>query len=160
MSIDPGTLPRLFHGGVAGLQPGALIEPHPARSVDGCPICEARARGEHYVVPGLGSVDPPTGRPDRVYMTSDRPYGFFYASLAWRGDLYVVKPVGDVEESTEDPFPTWCAPAARVVSVYSRCVQLTMAERRRLFRRWGIADAEKAVAARTERAALSEGGLR
>jgi hypothetical protein len=144
----PLVLPRLFHGGAPGLNPGDLVEPGYHRTVDGCAICESRARGEEHVVPGLGVVDPPTGRPDRVYFTSDRPYGFFYASLAVRGDLYVVEPVGTVEASTEDPFPTWCAPAARVLSVYSRCVQLTMPERRRLYRRWGEADAASAARAR------------
>jgi hypothetical protein len=155
MAIDVASLPRLFHGGVPDLRPGDLIRPHPPRVVDGCAVCEARARGESYTVPGAGVIDPPTGRPDRVYFTSDRPYGFFYASRYWRGDLYVVEPVGCVEESTEDPFPTWCAPAARVKSVYSRCVTLTMAERRRLYRRWAEADARRA-----EEAALAEGGLR
>ncbi|MFI1954831.1 hypothetical protein ACH437_23785 [Streptomyces xinghaiensis] len=147
MTLDPASLPRLFHGGVPGLVPGDLIRPGPPHVVEGCAVCEARARGESYLVPGLGSIDPPTGRPDRVYFTSDRAYGFWYASRYWRGDLYVVEPVGVVEESAEDPFPTWCAPEARVRSVYSRCVQLTMAERRRLYRRWAAADAQRAAAA-------------
>ncbi|MGC4947785.1 hypothetical protein ACLQ2N_16510 [Streptomyces sp. DT224] len=157
MSIDPATLPRLFHGGIPGLKPGDLIEPGGHRTVDGCAICEARAAGEHYTVPGLGVIDPPTQRPDRVYVTSDREYGRFYASLALRGDLYVIEPVGDVEESTEDPFPTWCAKQARVRSVYSRCVQLTAGERRRLYRRWTAADIAAAV---REEAVLAEGGRR
>ncbi|MFD6935293.1 hypothetical protein ACFWAP_03925 [Streptomyces goshikiensis] len=160
----PPVLPRLFHGGVPGLKVGDLVEPSPPRHVVGCAVCAARARGEDYVVPDLGSIDPPTGRPDRVYFTSDREYGRFYASLAWRGDLYVVEPVGDIEPSTEDYFPTWCAPAARVLSVYTRAVQLTMPERRRLYRRWGGLQAVSAVkarfAAQTEKAALSEDGLR
>lgn len=159
MSVDPAALPRLFHGGRPGLKPGALVVPGPPHVVDGCKICEARAAGEHYMVPGLGSVDPPTGRPDRVYFTSDRPYGFYYASRYWRGDLYVVEPVGTVEESTEDPFPTWCAPYAVVRSVYSRCVQLTMSERRRLYRRWTIADALAAQRTRDEKAARLRDGL-
>jgi hypothetical protein len=146
MSVDPDSLPRLFHGGVAGLRPGELIVPHPPRSVDGCAVCAARGRREDYVVPGLGVVDPPTARPDRVYVTSDREYARYYASAAWLGDLYVVRLVGEVEESDEDPFASWCAEAAEVVSVYSRCVQLTMAQRRRLYARWGVADAERAVA--------------
>ncbi|MEU1815199.1 hypothetical protein ABZ543_08370 [Streptomyces roseifaciens] len=132
----PDTLPRLFHGGKPGLRPGDLITPHPPNVVDGCEICAARARGETVVIPGLGPVDPPTGRPDRVYVTSDREYARWYASRYWQGDLYVVEPVGQVEPSTEDPFPTWCAPAARIRSVYCRCVMLTPAQRRRLLARW------------------------
>ncbi|MFD5788649.1 hypothetical protein ACFWH1_18750 [Streptomyces sp. NPDC127037] len=157
MSIDPTTLPRLFHGGVPGLNPGDLIEPGGHRTVAGCPVCEARAAGENYAVPGLGVIDPPTQRPDRVYVTADRNYGRFYASLAYRGDLYVVEPVGDVEVSMEDRFPTWCAPAARVRSVYTRCVTLTPGQRRSLLRRWRAADIA-ALAARAEEAALPEGG--
>ncbi|WP_229868851.1 hypothetical protein [Streptomyces inusitatus] len=154
------SLPRLFHGGVPGLKPADLIEPGHHRTVDGCPTCEARARGENRVVPGLGVVDPPTGRPDRVYATSDREYARHYASMAWYGDLYVVELIGNVEPSEEDHFPTWCAPAARVLSVYSRAVQLTMAERRRLNRRWRVADmiADQRRAAHAEEAAFVEGG--
>ncbi|KPI33362.1 hypothetical protein OV450_1450 [Actinobacteria bacterium OV450] len=164
-AAEVAALPRLFHGGAPGLNVGDLIKPGHTRTVDGCPTCAARARGEHHVVPGLGSIDPPTGRPDRVYITADREYGRFYASMAWFGDLYVVapEPADDVEPSTEDYFPTWSAPAARVLSVYARAVQLTMPERRRLYRRWGglqnVAATRAALAAKAEKAALAEGGL-
>lgn len=57
------------------------------------------------------------------------------------GDLYVVEPVGDVEPSTEDHFPTWTTPAARVVSIYDRAVRLTPHRRRTLMNRWAAADA-------------------
>ncbi|MFF4388525.1 hypothetical protein ACFY0G_17360 [Streptomyces sp. NPDC001552] len=160
----PLDLPRLFHGGFAGLKVGDLITPSPPRHIDGCVICAARARGETYIAPGLGGIDPPTGRPDRVYLTSDREYGLFHASLAWYGDLYVVAPEGTVERSEEDYFETWCAPAARILSVYTRAVQLTMPQRHRLFRRWGQLEAAAAraarLAARAEKAALAEDGLR
>lgn len=156
-------LPRLFHGGVPGLKFGDLITPHAPNVVDGCRICEARAAGVDPVVPGLGVIDPVTRHPDRVYVTSDREYGFFYASRFLRGDLYVVEPVGQVEPSTEDHFPTWMCEAARIRSVYSRCVMLTMAQRRRLLRRWtaadAVADAAAREAAHAEKAALAEDGL-
>jgi len=131
---------RYFHGGVPGLRPGDLITPHPPRVVDGCPVCEARAAGVQPTVPGLGVVDPVTERPDRVYVTTDRDYGRFYASRWYRGDLYVVEPVGELEPSTEDRFPTWTCEAARVRSVYDRCVLLTPGQRRSLLRRWTAAD--------------------
>ncbi|MCZ1001132.1 hypothetical protein O1M63_28760 [Streptomyces mirabilis] len=130
---------RYFHGGVPGLNPGDLIAPSPPHVVDGCKVCEARAQGLTAMVGGK-AVDPPTGRPDRVYITSDRDYARFYASRYWYGDLYTVEPVGELEASTEDPFPTWCVPAARVVSVYTRAVQLTRSQRRSLLRRWTEAD--------------------
>jgi hypothetical protein len=130
---------RYFHGGVPGLKPGDLITPSPPHVVDGCKVCEARAKGLTAMVGGQ-PVDPPTGRPDRVYITSDRDYGRFYASRYWYGDLYTVEPVGEIEASTEDPFPTWCVPAARVISVYTRAVQLTPGQRRSLLRRWTQAD--------------------
>jgi hypothetical protein len=151
MSVDPAELPRLFHGGVPGLRPGDLITPHPPRVVDGCHICQQRAAGIEPVVPGLGVVDPVTRHPDRVYVTSDRDYGRFYASRWYRGDLYVVEAVGDVEPSDEDRFPTWMCQAARVRSVYDRCVLLTMAQRRSLLRRWTAADIAAAQAARAAR---------
>ncbi|MEU5834535.1 hypothetical protein ABZ820_12795 [Streptomyces diacarni] len=131
---------RYFHGGVPGLRPGDLITPHPPRVVDGCAVCQARAAGVQPTVPGLGVVDPITERPERVYVTTDRDYGRFYASRWYRGDLYVVEPVGELEESTEDRFPTWTCEAARVRSVYDRCVLLTGSQRRSLLRRWTAAD--------------------
>lgn len=129
-----------WHGGVPGLRPGDLIEPGHARSVKaGCPWCEARERG----AVGPGGIDPAPEHADRVYLTADRLYGKHYASLYGRGDLYRVKPVGDVVASVEDSFETVAAPAARVLAVYDRAVLLTPKERRRLFREWGRADAAR-----------------
>lgn len=131
---------RYFHGGIPDLKPGALITPHKPNVVDGCAICAAKAAGQQPVVEGLGVVDPLTERPDRVYITSDREYARFYASKYPRGDLYVVEPVGEVEASTEDHFESWTVPAARVLTVYDRYVQLTVKQRRSLLRRWTTAD--------------------
>lgn len=137
---------RYFHGGIPGLKPGDLITPHPANVVDGCTICAAKAAGQQPVVEGLGIVDPLTERTDRVYVTDDREYARFYASKYPRGDLYVVEPVGEVEPSTEDHFPSWSVPAARVRTVYDRYVRLTDKQRRSLLRRWTAADIEHARA--------------
>ncbi|MDQ0961958.1 hypothetical protein QFZ66_005836 [Streptomyces sp. B4I13] len=136
---------RYFNGGVPGLKPGDLVTPHQPAVVDGCPICVARAKGETYRDEQGRVVDPPTGRPDRVYITTDREYARFYASKTWLGDLYVVEPVGELQESTEDPFPTWTCEAARVRSVYSRAVRLTPGQRRTLSTRWGRADMASAL---------------
>lgn len=103
-------------------------------------MCQARGAGLTAVIAGVGPVDPPTQRPDRVYVTTDRDYARFYASLYGRGDLYVVEPVGEAEPSEEDRFPSWTVPAARVRAVYDRCVQLTPGQRRSLLRRWTAAD--------------------
>lgn len=130
---------RYFHGGIPDLKPGDLITPHPPKIVDDCPICVARANGQTAVINGE-PVDPATLRPDRVYITTDREYARFYASKYWQGDLYVVEPVGDLEPSTEDRFPSWTCEAARVRSVYQRCVLLTPKQRRALLKRWTAAD--------------------
>ncbi|MFB7323441.1 hypothetical protein [Streptomyces sp. NPDC056190] len=135
-----GATLRYFHGGVPGLKPGDLITPHAPNVIDGCAVCEARPAGRTATTAGGQPIDPPTGRPDRVYITTDRDYARWYASRYWLGDLYTVEPVGDVEPSTEDPFPTWCAAAARVTSVYTRAVRLNPHQRRTLLRRWGRAD--------------------
>ncbi|MGW5930545.1 hypothetical protein ACWF2L_30585 [Streptomyces anulatus] len=162
MHIDPATLPRLFHGGAPGLKPGDLIVPGPPHVVDGCDICAARAAGRDYVVPGVGVIDPPTGRPDRVYVTSDRPYALFHASRYVLGDAYTVQLTADVEASTEDYFPTWCAPYAVVTGVISRAVRLTHAQRGTLVRRWGALEDSRRRAAygiragQAEQAALDE----
>jgi hypothetical protein len=128
---------RYYHGGIPGLRPGDLIHPMPdghRRRHDGCAICQARNTGQHT------PLDAAPAHPDRVYITTDRLYARFYASLAGRGDLYTVRPVGDVEPSAEDRFPTWTCPAAEVVAVYDRAVTLTTSQRRQLVRAWIVAD--------------------
>jgi len=128
--------PKLFHGGVPGLRVGDLIEPGHDRKVhEGYPWCEARVNGTTFA-----GMDP-LSQPGRVYFTTHRLYAKHYASLWGRGDLYRVVPVGDVLRSPEDSIESFTAPALRVAAVLDRMVLLTMSERRRLFREWGIADA-------------------
>jgi hypothetical protein len=125
---------RLYHGGVPSLAAGELIEPHEPRYHEGCPHCEANKRGE------ATPVSPLTQHPDRVYVTSDRLYAKHYASKWVLGDLYRVVPVGAVELSDEDRFETFRCEKVRVVAVVERAVRMTDAERRRLLRRWTVAD--------------------
>jgi hypothetical protein len=125
---------RLFHGGVPGLRRGDLIQPgHDRRTHDGCQWCAARAQ-----IPA--ALDGYAEHADRVYLTPDRMYAKYYASLYGRGDLYQVEPVGELERSTEDTVEAWMAPAARILAVIDRAVLLTMSERRRLWREWSAAD--------------------
>lgn len=136
------TTPRLWHGGVPGLRAGDLIEPgHERRHHDGCPWCEARAAeaagGPRPLIDGLAR------RRDQVYMTTDRDYARFHASLWGRGDLYRVDPIGELTRSSEDSIETWTAPAARVLAVYDRAVLLTWTQRRALDRRWADADLQR-----------------
>ncbi len=127
---------RLFHGGVPGLRVGDLIEPgHSRREHDGCPWCEARARGEAHL-----GMDGPSQQAGRVYATGHRLYAKYHASLWGRGDLYRVEAVGDMKPSDEDSIPSFHAPALRVVAAVDRAVLLTHGERRRLYREWGMAD--------------------
>lgn len=135
---------RLWHGGVPGLRPGdTLTGGNERRLHDGCPYCQARATGGFLTGPDGSAIDAPSAHPDRVYVTTDREYARFYASLWGRGDLYRVEPAspGDIEPSPEDHFLSWTMPAARVVAVYARAVTLTMSQRRTLLRRWQLADA-------------------
>lgn len=133
-------LDGLFHGGVPGLRPGdLLVGGSSRRSHDGCPFCEARARGEGVIIDGH-VVDGPSSYPDRVYVTTDRCYGRFYASLYGYGDLYRVEPVGEMVPSAEDHFPTWTVAQARVRSVVERAVLLSRSQRRQMLKRWTAAD--------------------
>jgi len=130
---------RLWHGGIPDLRPGDLIQPgHDRPTHEGCPTCAARAAekagGPRPAIDGLAQHQ------GRVYLTTHRLYAKHYASLYGRGDLYRVEPVGDLQHSTEDSIDTWTAPAARVIAVVDRAVQLTMTERRRLYREWEAAD--------------------
>ncbi|HSR50656.1 MAG TPA: hypothetical protein VLV83_07485 [Acidobacteriota bacterium] len=126
----------LFHGGVSGLRRGDIILPNMAehRYVEGCPHCEAQREG-------VAALDPPTP-PDWVYASTHKLYARYYASRAMKGDLYKVRLAQDIEESTEDPFPTWRARQATVIRVVERSIALTMKERRNLFLQWGGTEEE------------------
>jgi hypothetical protein len=131
---------RYWHGGIPGLKPGDLVVPGERHYVDGCAVCESKRRGENYRLAGV-AVDPINAHEDMVYVTTDREYARFYASKYPRGDLYTVEPVGDmVDVGSEDPFPTWAVPAARVVSVYDTYVCLSSGQRRTLLNRWRRVD--------------------
>lgn len=115
----------LYHGGVPGLRPGDLLRPGHSRDDlhPGCPWCEARAAGD------TTTVDAPSER-HAVYVTEDRSYARYYASLYGRGDLYEVEPIGPLTPSTEDiTIPAWTCAEARVVLVVQRAVLLTMRQR-------------------------------
>lgn len=127
---------RLFHGGIPGLRVGDGITPgHERRHHDGCPWCEARARGEAHL-----GLDGPSKHPDQVYATTNRLYAKFHASLYGRGDLYRVEPNEAQQRSEEDTVESYRAPEFRVAAVLDRAVLLTNSERRRLWREWGVAD--------------------
>ena len=99
---------RLWHGGVPGLRRGDVLTGGQSRRVhEGCPFCEAREAGGAVTIDGVG-IDGPSFRPDRAYVTADREYARFHASLWGRGDLYRVEPIDpdDLEPSTEDHFPS------------------------------------------------------
>lgn len=126
-------MPKLYHGGVGGLWAGDVLVPgmSHARHVDGCAQCEAQASGKF-----VRGFDPPTP-PAWVYATTDRDYARYYASRAVRGNLYEVELEGDVEESVEDPFPTWRGRRAVVLRVPELKITLSMKQRKKLWRRWG-----------------------
>jgi hypothetical protein len=90
--------------------------------------------------PDDAPVDPPTQK-RAVYFTTDLAYARWYATRS-RGDLYEVRPVGAVERSKEDHFPTWTAGSAVVTRVIERRVRLTRADRREMARRWKRMDKE------------------
>lgn len=126
---------HLWHGGFPGRRPGQLLDASHARNhLDCCPVCADRRAG-------TTALDPLPGQADRIYLTADREYARYYASLVHLGDLYQVEPVGALEISHEDHFATWTAPAAVVTAVYARAVRLSDGQRRALAKRWLAADA-------------------
>jgi hypothetical protein len=153
---------RFYHGGKPGLGIGDFLVPSPPHIYDGCPICVARAEGRIYTVgefrtflkskgeigkPGLRMlagaddsqpVDPPSAE-NAVYVTTELDYARWYAARS-RGDLYRVEPIGPIARTTEDNFPSFTTPMARIVEVVERRVVLTRRSRRALFREWGKRD--------------------
>ena len=154
-----------YHGGIGKMKVGDTLVPSSPHVEDGCPICEARAAGRVVTVgeyrawlrqqgpralpvlkmladaPDDAPIDPPTGK-RAIYFTTDLMYARWYAARS-RGDLYEVRPVGPVERSKEDAFPTWTAGAAIVSRVVERKVRLTRADRREMTRRWKKKDKER-----------------
>lgn len=112
----------LYHGGAPGFSVGDHIMPHGGKRQQGCPICDAGGDVNHL--------------PDRVFASTLRLYGKYYASKWGRGWLYVVEPEGALVRSETDPFETYHAPRFRVTKVCERGVELTMSERRHLYRLW------------------------
>lgn len=161
----------LYHGGVAGLHRGDLLEPSPPHVFDGCPICVARSEGRVFTageyrawvaphierlgerakpvlelldgVPDSAPIDPPTGEV-AVYVTTSQLYATWYAARSG-GDLYRVKPLGRRRRSSEDHFESYVVPRARVLQVLRRGVVLTDSERADLLTMWGAADLAKAT---------------
>jgi hypothetical protein len=146
-----------YHGGVPGLAIGDLLEPGHSRDHrhPGCPWCAAHERGDAHL-----GADGPSRRPGRVYMTEDREYARYHASLYGRGDLYMVEPVGELEPSDEDSFPTAVAPAARVLAVLARGVLLSMPQRRRIAERWAMREGVTRRQARQEFHEMIRGAVR
>lgn len=147
-----------YHGGIGKMKIGDTLVPSAPHVEDGCPVCVARAAGRVVTVgeyrawlrqqgpralpvlkmlaaaPDDAPVDPPTAK-RAVYFSTDIMYARWYAARS-RGDLYEVRPIGAVERSDEDHFPTWTAGAAVVTRVVERQVRLTRADRREMARRW------------------------
>lgn len=122
--------PRYFHGGAPGLRAGDLITPRPPDDqrhlVDGCPVCEARRRGERL------DYDR-DHRFDRVYVTTNRLIARGFAGGYPNGALYQVEPLGELEPDPEHE-ENFAVPAARVVVKLDGYVILRRGEARRLLR--------------------------
>ena len=151
-----------YHGGIGGLSVDDVLVPSPPVVTDGCPICVARSNGHSLTIgayrawaqrlgprgqaivrglegqPDNAPIDPPSAK-DAVYLTTSREYATWYAARTG-GDLYEVEPLGELEPSTADHFPTWTTDSARVCAVLRRRVQLSRHERRDLNRMWQKAD--------------------
>lgn len=137
---------RLWHGGVPDLGVGGLLIPGQKRKThEGCAFCAARSKGMAVMAPDGSGIDPPSAHQDRIYLTTDREYARFHASLWGRGDLYQVEAIGELAPSTEDPFESFIATSAIVRVVYARAVLLTWSQRNALNKRWTDADKKRSA---------------
>lgn len=100
--------------------------------IDGCPVCEARKRGE----PSDYDVN---HRLDRIYVTTNRRIARGFAAGYPRGALYAVEPLGPLEDDPEHP-ESFAVERARVTWVADPCVILRPNELRRWFEDAGITD--------------------
>ena len=118
----------LYHGGAPDLQPGDHIEPGHSRDIhDDCPICRARREKGADAIEG-------TGHPEQVYCTRYRDYAALYASMYGKGDVYQVRPVGELEASDEDFDGCYRCDRLVIVRAVERHVTLTPKRRRKVIR--------------------------
>ena len=118
----------LYHGGAPDLQPGDHIEPGHSRDIhDDCPICRARREKGADAIEG-------TGHPEQVYCTRYRDYAALYASMYGKGDVYQVRPVGELEASDEDFDGCYRCDRLVIVRDVERPVTLTPKRRRKVIR--------------------------
>lgn len=126
----------LYHGGVPDLKPGDIIEPgHSRDNYDDCPICRARREKGASAIEG-------TGHQEQVYCTTMRDYAAEYAAIYGKGDVYQVRPIGDLIESDEDFEGCYRCDRLQIVRTVEKHVVLTPKRRRkiiRLMQRLGVA---------------------
>lgn len=80
---------RYYHGGVRGLKKGDKL----------LPPCTT---GSSSLLQFAREIDPNCPqRDDRVYLTTDKRWAKFYASVIPRGDLYEVIPEGELEDDPD-----------------------------------------------------------
>lgn len=119
----------LYHGGVPDLKPGDIIEPgHSRDNYDDCPICRARREKGADAIEG-------TGHPEQVYCTIYRGCAAFYASMYGKGDVYQVRPVGELEDSIDEDFDgCYRCNRLQIVRTVEKHVVLTPKRRRKIIR--------------------------
>ena len=118
---------RYWHGGRAGLGPGAILIPRAVAEREGADLAHYEAQ------PGydLGMTDA-----ERVYFSSSREFARSFAGriqtvdeetgvVGAHGALYEVEPIGEIEKGPDFERVSWCAPRARIVSVAEHDVRLT-----------------------------------
>lgn len=127
--LDLTTIRRLVAIlGAPDLQPGDSIEPgHSRDNYDDCPICRARREKGADAIEG-------TGHPEQVYCTRYRDYAALYASMYGKGDVYQVRPVGELEASDEDFDGCYRCDRLVIVRAVERHVTLTPKRRRKVIR--------------------------
>ena len=118
----------LYHGGVPDLKPGDIIEPgHSRDNYDDCPICRARREKGADAIEG-------TGHQEQVYCTTMRDYAAEYAAIYGKGDVYQVRPIGDLIESDEDFDGCYRCDRLQIVRTVEKHVVLTPKRRRKIIR--------------------------
>ncbi|MEU5498465.1 hypothetical protein [Streptomyces griseofuscus] len=108
MTTPPPGL-RLFHGGGAGLRPGALVLPPIVTGVEHTLTGTAQALGASHE----------HARDDRVYVTTGRDVARVYAAFKPDGSLYEVRAEGVLEADPDCTVPgvSFACTAAVVVRV-------------------------------------------
>lgn len=106
---------KFYHGGVKGLKIGDLVLPMSATG---------KSNTRNYFT--SEQIKAGHGLAHKVYVTSDLYAAKAYASTMPFGDVYLVEPLGVLQDDIDAPGVSFCCDYAKVISIVQRRVKFKL----------------------------------